>query len=53
MYLLPTESPVEREGSCQDAKEVNKEKPKVIKQWLSRQSFWQVHSPPRMHVASV
>ena len=25
--------------------EYNKEKPKVIKQWLSRQAFWQVHLP--------
>ena len=27
------------------SKEHNKEKPKVIKQWLSRQAFWQVHLP--------
>ena len=26
-------------------KEYSKEKPKVIKQWLSRQAFWQVHLP--------
>ena len=26
-------------------KEYTKEKPKVIKQWLSRQAFWQVHLP--------
>ena len=26
-------------------KEYRKEKPKVIKQWLSRQAFWQVHLP--------
>ena len=25
--------------------ECSKEKPKVIKQWLSRQAFWQVHLP--------
>ena len=25
--------------------EYSKEKPKVIKQWLSQQAFWQVHSP--------
>ena len=25
--------------------EYSKEKPKVIKQWLSRQAFWQVHLP--------
>ena len=27
-------------------KELSKEKPKVIKQWLSKQAFWQVHLPP-------
>ena len=26
-------------------KEYSKEKPKVIKQWLSRQAFWQIHLP--------
>ena len=26
-------------------REYSKEKPKVIKQWLSRQAFWQVHLP--------
>ena len=26
-------------------KEYSKEKPKMIKQWLSRQAFWQVHLP--------
>ena len=26
-------------------KELSREKPKVIKQWLSRQAFWQVHLP--------
>ena len=26
-------------------KEYSKEKPKVIKQWLSQQAFWQVHLP--------
>ena len=26
-------------------KKYSKEKPKVIKQWLSRQAFWQVHLP--------
>ena len=26
-------------------KELSKEKPKVIKQWLSQQAFWQVHLP--------
>ena len=31
-------------------KELNKEKPKVVKQWLSKQAFWQVHLPPPKHV---
>ena len=26
-------------------KELSEEKPKVVKQWLSRQAFWQVHLP--------
>ena len=26
--------------------ELSKEKLKVVKQWLSRQAFWQAHSPP-------
>ena len=26
-------------------KELSREKPKAVKQWLSRQAFWQVHSP--------
>ena len=31
-------------------KEHSKEKAKVIKQWLSKQTFWQVHIPPPKHV---
>ena len=31
-------------------KEYSKEKPKVIKQWLSRQAFWQVHLPAPAHI---
>ena len=31
-------------------KELSKEKPEVIKQWLSKQAFWQVHLPPPKHV---
>ena len=27
-------------------KELSKAKPKVVKQWLSKQAFWQVHLPP-------
>ena len=30
--------------------ELSGEKPKVIKQWLSRQAFWQVHLPARAHI---
>ena len=26
-------------------KELSREKPKTVKQWLSRQAFWQVHLP--------
>ena len=31
-------------------KEYSKEKPKVIKQWLSKQAFWQVHLPAPAHI---
>ena len=31
-------------------KEYSKEKPKVVKQWLSRQAFWQVHLPAPVHI---
>ena len=31
-------------------KHLSKEKPKVVKQWLSKQAFWQVHLPPPKHV---
>ena len=31
-------------------KEYSKEKPKVIKQWLFRQAFWQVHLPAPAHI---
>ena len=27
-------------------KELSGEKPKAVKQWLSRKAFWQVHLPP-------
>ena len=26
-------------------RELSREKPKAVKQWLSRQAFWQVHLP--------
>ena len=31
-------------------KEYSKEKPKTVKQWLSKQAFWQVHLPPPKHI---
>ena len=31
-------------------KELSKEKPKTVKQWLSRQAFWQVHLPAPKHI---
>ena len=31
-------------------KEYSKEKPEVIKQWLSQQAFWQVHLPAPKHI---
>ena len=31
--------------AVKNLKEYSKEKPKVIKQWLSWQAFWQVHLP--------
>ena len=30
--------------------EYSKEKPKVIKQWLSQEAFWQVHLPAPKHI---
>ena len=31
-------------------KELSGEKPKTVKQWLSRQAFWQVHLPAPKHI---
>ena len=31
-------------------RDLSKEKSKVIKQWLSRQAFWQVHLPAPAHI---
>ena len=36
---------MERSESCKKLKELSGEKPKAVKQWLSRQAFWQVHLP--------
>ena len=41
---------MERTKSRQKLKELSKEKPKVVKQWLSKQAFWQVHLPPPKHI---
>ena len=40
---------MERPESHQEAKKLRKDKPKVIKQWLSEQAFWQVHLPSPKH----
>ena len=37
---------MERPESHQEAKKLSKEKPKVIKQWMSKQAFWQMQLPP-------
>ena len=31
-------------------RQLSKEKPKVIKQWPSKQAFWELHLPPPKHV---
>ena len=36
---------MESKATVKKLAEYSKEKPKVIKQWLSRQAFWQVHLP--------
>ena len=33
------------EKAIKKLKELRREKPKAVKQWLSRQAFWQVHLP--------
>ena len=38
-----------REKAIKKLRELSKEKPKFVKQWLSKQAFWQVHSPPAKH----
>ena len=37
---------MKRAESHQEAKRAEKREPKIIKQRLLRQAFWQVHSPP-------
>ena len=36
--------------AVKELRKYSKEKPKVIKQWLSRQAFWQVHLPAPAHI---
>ena len=36
---------MERTEAVKKLKELSGEKPKAVKQWLSRQAFWQVHLP--------
>ena len=38
------------QSAVRELRELSKEKPSVIKQWLSRQAIWQVHLPPLKHV---
>ena len=33
------------QAAVKKLKELSGEKPKTVKQWLSRQAFWQVHLP--------
>ena len=35
-----------RQKAIKRLKELSKEKPKVVKRWLLKQAFWQVHLPP-------
>ena len=39
-----------RQKTVKKLKELSGEKPKAVKQWLSRQAFWQVHLPAPKHV---
>ena len=38
------------QATVKKLKELSREKPKVIKQWLSWQGFWQVHLPAPKHI---
>ena len=44
IYYLPNHL-WKGQKAVMELKEFYREKPKVIKQWLSRQAFWQVHLP--------
>ena len=41
---------MEGQKAIKKLRELSKEKPIVVEQWLSRQIFWQVHLPPPKHV---
>ena len=41
---------MERPEAIKRLRELNNEKKMVVKQWLSRQAFWQVHSLLLKHV---
>ena len=41
---------MERQKAVKKLKELSREKPEVIKQWLSWQAFWQVHLPASKRV---
>ena len=41
---------MEKAESCYEFERLSNEKPAVIKQWLPRQSFWQLRLPPLKHV---
>ena len=43
---------MERIKAIRTLKELSKEKPKVVKEWLSRKAVWQVHLPPPKRVDS-
>ena len=49
IYYQPNH-PWKGQKAVKKLKEYSKEKPKVIKQWLSRQAFWQVHLPAPKHI---
>ena len=36
---------MESQKAVKKLKELSREKPKIVKQWLSQQAFWQVHLP--------
>ena len=49
IYYQP-HHPWKGQKAVKKLKELSKEKSKVIKQWLSKQAFWQVHLPAPAHI---